>query len=137
MNIESIVKQRMTIMRKAVGMHQAEGYTKVLEAYDAMWNRITIGMNTELEIAITSEVERLINSFITDCLVLTSDVQKIQATPVFNAFSEWCIKQGIAKQDIPGMHSFGKAMRTRFNVKHSGVVYYLGIAFKEEAAKAA
>lgn len=131
--MHTVIRQRMTIMKKAVQMHGQEGYSVVLEAYDAMWGRITSGESIGIfEDALAPDEEQLVDMFIAEQLVLGSDNQKIQATPLHEAFVEWCLARDIRREDVLGKKRFGKAMSQRVSRLKSNYVYYIGVAFKEQ-----
>ncbi|MEZ6854344.1 hypothetical protein [Halodesulfovibrio aestuarii] len=131
--MNSVIKQRMCIMKKAVQMHGNEGYGVVLEAYDAMWNRITSGTSVGIcEDAVAPDIETLVDSFIAERLESASKSSRIQARPLYDAFVQWCLQYEIAPADVPGMHMFGRAMRQRISRFQSNYVYYVGITFKEQ-----
>jgi hypothetical protein len=123
----------MFIMKKAVQMHENDGYSVVLEAYDAMWGRIVSGEGIGvLEDAVAPDVEKLVDAFIAGCLETAGENTKIQARPMYTAFSSWCELQGLEREKIPGMGIFGKAMTQRVSRVKTNYVYYVGIAFKEQ-----
>lgn len=126
--MEAIIKQRMTIMKKAVQMHEAEGYGKVLEAYDAMWGRI-VGVENSTPASLTY-VGELVDRFAADCLALTNDDQKLQAKDLYAAFCDWCRKTEV--ESIPSAHKFGREMVLRFERIKNGRVWYVGVTLQQQ-----
>lgn len=128
-----VVKQRMCIMKKAVQMHGDDGYSTVLEAYDAMWGRIVSGEGIGvLEDVVAPDVEKLVDAFIAECLESAGENTKIQARPMYTAFTSWCEVQGLEREKIPGMGIFGKAMTQRISRVKTNYVYYVGVVFKTQ-----
>lgn len=126
--MHNVIKQRMTIMKKAVQMHEAEGYEKVLEAYDAMWGRI-VGAENSTPTSLTY-VGELVEQFVAECLTLTSDDQKLQAKDLYAAFHDWCKSKEI--ESIPSGRKFGEEMALRFARFKNNKVWYVGVALQQE-----
>lgn len=126
--MHSVIKQRMSIMKKAVQMHGEEGYGKVVEAYDAMWERITCGENSAPN-SITY-VGELVDQFVSDCLKLTSDDQRTQAKDLYSAFRLWCEHTGI--ESIPSQRKFGTEMILRFERVKRGTLWYVGVTIQDQ-----
>jgi len=126
--MNSVIKQRMSIMKKAVQMHGEEGYGKVVEAYDAMWGRITCGENSAPN-SITY-VGELVDRFVSDCLTLTSDDQRTQAKDLYTAFRTWCEQTGV--ESIPSQRKFGTEMILRFERIKQNTVWYVGVTLQSQ-----
>lgn len=126
--MESIIRQRMSIMKKAVQMHGEEGVTAVVEAYDAMWGRIISGENT----ASTSStyLGELIERFIEERLSITSDNLRLQAKDAYNAFTDWCEKEQISP--VPSQRAFGTEMVLRFERIKQSKYWYIGVALRTQ-----
>ncbi|MEZ6855012.1 hypothetical protein [Halodesulfovibrio aestuarii] len=128
--MEAIIKQRMSIMKKAVQMHESEGYLKVLEAYDAMWGRI-ISMENSAPTSLTY-VGELVEQFAAECLALTTDDQKVQAKDLYAAFCDWCKARKV--ESIPSQRKFGGEMILRFHRIKNSTVWYVGVTLQQEQA---
>lgn len=131
--MEAIIKQRMSIMKKAVQMHGEEGYGIVLEAYDAMWGRI-IGVENSAPSSLTY-VGELVEQFCAECLTLTTDDQKVQAKDLYAAFCDWCQRSEI--DSVPSQRKFGKEMLLRFERIKSGSYWYVGVTLQQQEEQAA
>lgn len=126
--MENIIKQRMSIMKKAVQMHGEEGVTAVVEAYDAMWGRI-ISSEASTPTSHTF-VGELVEKFIAECLELTTDDRKLQAKDLYQAFVTWCEKKQVTS--IPTQRAFGTEMVIRFERVKQGTYWYIGMALQKQ-----
>ncbi|MFA9396588.1 MAG: primase-like DNA-binding domain-containing protein [Halodesulfovibrio sp.] len=126
--MENIIKQRMSIMKKAVQMHGEEGVTAVVEAYDAMWGRIISSEGS----APTSHtfVGELVEKFIAECLELTADDRKLQAKDLYVAFIAWCKKEQVTS--TPSQRAFGTEMVIRFERIKQNKYWYVGVALQKQ-----
>jgi hypothetical protein len=131
--MEAIIKQRMSIMKKAVHMHGEEGYGMVLEAYDAMWGRI-ISVENSAPSSLTY-VGELVEQFCAECLSLAADDQKVQASDLYVAFCDWCQRSEI--NSVPSQRKFGGEMLLRFERIKSGSYWYVGVTLQQQEEQAA
>jgi hypothetical protein len=127
MKADTVIDRRMSVLKLAVRMNEEKGLDAVLEAYDALWGRLTTGEGlgiTSEEFA-TSQVER----FFSACVEVTnSDAHKVQHKVLFSAFKEWCASEG---EHAIGMRKFGGIVASLVDKHISCVTWYMGIRLKE------